>query len=178
MKRLIAVFICLCLCVSLSSCQRKTSGSSVDDSYLEGIEQGREDFFLELWQASYNPNTKKCGERWETDDFSLLITTKRKTEVAYDENAPYIEVDFALDRGTIENYYEGNEILFCIYSYGKDGWSRIWDSYLYYDYFLIMDGLDGNKGNADVRIYEGTKRLAVLIVINGTIYAASYSVEI
>ena len=174
MKRLFAVFLCLSLCACLSSCQRETSSSSVNESYLEGIDQGREDFFFDLWQASYSVNAKKCGDLWETDDFSLMITTKRKTEVSYAENAPYIEVDFTLNGGTIQSYYDGNEILFCVYSDGKDGWSRIWDSYYYYDYFLMSDGLNGNRGNADVRIYEGTKRLAVLIVINGSVYTASY----
>ena len=180
MKKLFSVVLCLCICICLSACQREPSSSSVNDSYIEGVDQGKEDFFLDLWQASYNLNTKKCGDLWETDDFSLMITTKRKTEVYYDENAPYIELDFTLNEGTIENYYEGNEILFCIYSQGKDGWSRIWDSNIYYDYFLMQgdDGIIGRSGNADVRIYEGTNRLAVLIVINGSVYAASYSVDI
>ena len=180
LNKSIAIMLCLSLCVGLSACRREWSDSGSEDSYIEGIDQGRKDFFLDLWQASYNPNAKKCGDLWETDDFSLMITTKRKTEVSYAENDPYIEVDFALNRGTIEQYYEGNEILFCIYSHGEDGWSRIWDSNIYYDYFLMQgdDGIIGRSGNTDVRIYEETNRLAVLIVINGSVYAASYSVDI
>lgn len=178
MRKLLSVVLCLCLCVCLSACQSRQSGSNVDDSFLEGLDQGKEDFFLDLWKAAYNPNTKKCGEQWKTDDFSLMISTKRKTEANSNENAPYIEVVFSLNGGTIERYHEGNEILFCIYSYGKDGWTRVWDSDNYYDYFFLMDGLHGNNGEADVRIQEGTTRLAVLIVINGCVYAASYGMDI
>ena len=179
MKKLLCLMLCLCLCTSLSACQRRQSGSSVDDSYLEGIDQGREDFFLDLWKSAYNLNTKDSGDLWETDDFSLRITAKKGQWYGAgrdaDENTPYLEVDFTLTGGgTIESYYENDEILFCIYSYGDNGWSRVWDSYFFYDYFAIQDGLDGNKGCAEVGIYDGAVRLAVVIVINDRLYAAAY----
>lgn len=180
LDKVIAIMICVCLCLGLSSCQRETSSSMVNDSYLEGIDKGKDDFFFDLWNASYHRTAKQSGDMWETDDFSLMIKTKRKTEVIYEENAPYIEVYFTLKSGTIDSCYEENEMIFCIYSESEDGWTSIWDSDIYYDYFLMQgdDGIIGRSGNTDVRIYEGTNRLAVLIVINGTVYAVSYRVDI
>ena len=177
MKRLFLVVLCLCLCVALSSCKRPQSESSVDDSYLEGIDQGREDFFLEIWK-SYVPDFEESGDLWETDDFSLRITANRGQWYGSDENESYLEVDFTIHgERTIEEYCKYNDIVFCIYSYGDYGWARVWDSYFYYDYFALQDGLDGNKGSAEVGIKEGTSSVAVLIVINGNLYTALIDVD-
>ena len=186
MKLLFKAFtmiLCICLCVSLSSCNKKQNVSSVDDSYLDGLYQGREDFFLDLLKAAYNPpSAASIGELWETDDFSLKITAKRGLYwgggIDNNEDSPYIEIDFDLNGGTLEGYYELGEILFSIYSYGRYGWTCIWDSDYYYDYFLLNDSLDVDRGKADVGIYEGTVLIAVLIVVNDNIYTACYDVDI
>lgn len=181
MKKTFLVILCLCICLSLSACQKRKSGSSVDDSFLEGVDKGREYFFMELWEAAYNPNTKDSGELWETDQFSLRITATEKMDMLFDEIMPYIEVDFALNVGTIDSFWEQKEILFSIYSYNFDGYTKVWDSDEYYWYFLSThenDTMVGNKGSAEIRIPEDAIRLAVILVINGNLYAASYGVDI
>ena len=175
----IAIVLCLCLCTSLSACRSETSGSSVDDSYLEGMEQAKEDFFLALWKAAYDLKAFDCGELWETDDFSLRITTLRKTEVSYDENAPYIEIDFTINESTIERQWKSGNLRFYIYSVSNNGMDEVGNANYWFDYFDLGGSLQGNSGKTDVmRIYEETEFLRVLIVINDRIYATSYSVQI
>lgn len=183
LSRIFSVILCLIVCVSLSACQTRKSGSMVNDSYHEGIDQGELNSFLALWDSSYNGNVRSCGNYWNTDDFSLVITTKRGSKVDANivgsESDPYIEVDLSLHEGTIEQYWKNNKMLFYIYSFGNEGWSKVWGSDDYYWYFYVQgDDIVGNKEYAETRIYEGTDLLAVIIVIDGCTYTASYSVNI
>ena len=188
MKRLakaISVVICISLCVILSSCHSQYSGSnddsySVDDSYIDGVERGRKDFFLDLWNASYDFNIKECGEVWETDSFSLTIKQKLGSRIDAghegNENKPYLEIDFTLHNGTIDKYWEEEKLMFAIYAYTSDGVFKVWDSDLYYMYFTMQtdDGKIGNNGFAETAIYGEVEELAVIIVIDGCIYTASF----
>lgn len=183
MRKLFSVFLCLCILVSLSACQQQQSGSMGDYSYLEGIDQGELNSFIALWDSHYNGNVRSCGKPWQTDDFSLVITTKRGSRVDANivgsESDPYIEVNFSLHEGTIEKYWKNNKMLFYIYSFSKDGWSKVWGSDDYYWYFYVQgDDIVGSKENAETRIYKGTNKLAVIIVIDGCTYTALYSVNI
>lgn len=181
-KTAFAFVLCACLCLCLSSCQNKRSSSRSDD-YLAGVDQGEIDSFIDLWDSNYNGNVRTCGNIWETDSFSLVITAKRgsmvDSNVVGNEKEPYIEIDFSLHEGTIEEHWKDNNILFYIYSYDKEGYTKIWSSDDYYWYFYLQgDDVVGSKESAETKIYEGTERLDVLIVINGSVYAASYSVDI
>lgn len=180
MKRLCSVILCLCLCACLSSCQKQQSSSGVSDSFLEGIEQGREDFFMDLWDASYNRNTLKCGDLWRTVDFSLLITAKRGISPLLEnsEVAPYLEVDFTLNYPSIEECWKDGNLIFSIYSASDEGISRVWDSDYYFDYFYLIGNLNDNEGYTEVRINEGTQILRVIIVIDGCLYTARYYVDV
>lgn len=183
MRKLFSVILCLCLCVVLPACQNQQSGSKVDDSYLKGIEQGELSTFMDLWNAYYNGNARSCGNPWQTDDFSLVITAKRGStidaNVIGSENEPYLEVQFSLNQGTIEKYWENNNLLFYIYAYDKDGWTKVWSSDDYYWYFYLQgDDIVGSKENAETRIYEGTEQVAVIIMIDSRTYSALYSVNI
>lgn len=178
-----AFILCACLCMGLSSCQKQQSSSKGNESYLEGIDQGKLDSFIDLWDSHYNGNVRSCGSVWETDYFSLVVNTKRGSRVDANvsgiEKEPYIEVDFSLLEGTIESHWKNNNMLFYIYSYGNGEWAKIWGSDDYYWYFYLQgDDIVGSKENAETRIFEETEQLAVLIVINGSVYTASYSVDI
>ena len=185
MKKLIVFFVALFLCIGLSSCQKQQSSSGVSDSFLEGIEQGREDFFMDLWNASYkrnalNRNTLNCGELWSTDDFSLLITAKRGISPLLEnsEAVPYLEVDFTLNYPSIEECWKEGNLIFSIYSASDEGTSRVWDSDYYFDYFYLIGNLNDNEGYTEVKINEGTQILRVVIVIDGRIYTARYYVDV
>lgn len=177
--RILSIVLCLCLCVSMASCKGESSSSSADDSYLEGLAKGKEDLFMRLWNSAYDLNAMDCGEMWKTDDFSLILTPIRKTEVSYEENAPYIEIDFILNESTIERQWKSGNLQFYIYSVSDDGMTEVGNSEYFYDYFEMGGTLDGNKGHLDVlRIYEETDFLRVVIVMGSHVYAASFSVDI
>ena len=101
MKRCISAIVAIVLCVALSSCS-SNQGTSSDDSYLEGIDRGKKDMFIDLWTASSNVSVLHFGDTWDTEHFTLEINGKRKTDVSYYENAPYIEFDLTLKEMTIE----------------------------------------------------------------------------
>lgn len=176
MKSFISVIIAIVLCVSMSSCSSNQVVSS-DDSYLEGIEQGKQDIFIDLWMASSNVSILSFGDIWETDHFSLEIQGKRKTEVAYEQNAPYIEFNLTLNGITIEECAKRDKMLFNIYSITDGKWNMVLGYDDYYAYTALQH-LDGNNGIGDVGIYENTEFLVVIIVIDSCIYTARYYVEI
>ena len=179
---IIAVIFCLSLylCVSISSCQRETSSSSVDDSYLEGLAQGKEDFFLTLWKSATDLKGRKFGELWKTDDFSIMIAAKRKTEVQSNPNAPYLEIDFTLKRGDLELRWKTGSLRFYMYSVTENAKRReVVNSDWFYDYFDIGGTVDGNKAYTDIiPIDEDANVLLVVIVVDDRIYATSYDVDI
>lgn len=182
LTKAIAFMLCLSLCISLSACRRETSGSSVDESYLEGLAQGKEDFFMDVWKAAYNLNSKDSGELWETDDFSIVITTIRKTETQLEPNAPHVAIDFTINEGTIERYWKSGNLRFYIYSVCSvcdNGMTEVGNSDWFFDYFELEGTIDGNKCNIDIlSIHEDTEYLRVVVVVDDRIYAASYNVDI
>lgn len=180
LTKAIAIMLCLCLCTSLSACRSETSSSSVDDSYLEGMEQAKEDFFLTIWKSAYDLKGKAVGELWDTDDFSMMITTKRKTETQLEPNAPYIEIDFTIKEGTIERQWKSGNLHLYIYEVDENSKrTEVGNSDWFFDYFDLEGTIDGNKCNTDIlRIYEDTNVLLVVVVVDDHIYATSYDVDI
>lgn len=182
--KILLIVLFLCLCIGLSFCQKPQNSSGSNDSYLEGIEQGELNAFMDLWDSHYDSKVRSCGKLWKTDDFSLTITAKRGSRVDANiegsENNPYLEVDFTLHGGTIDEYRNKNKILFYIYSFHKGVWTKVWNSDDYYWYFYLQSDDDkvGSKGNAETRIPEETEQIAVIVVIDGCTYATSYYVNI
>ena len=186
MKKLFLVVLCFCLCISLPACKaQKNRLGAYDDAFQEGVAYAREDFFMDLWNASYNRspanrNTLNCGELWKTDDFSLLITAKRGLSPLLEnsEAFPYLEVKLKLNHPSIEECWENGNLIFDIYSASEEGTSTVWVSDYYFDYFSLVGELNDNKGYTEVEIDEGTQILRVLIVTDGCIYTARYFVDI
>lgn len=178
MKKLLSfiLIITMFICVALSSCA-SNQGNTGYDSYLEGIERGKQDMFIDLWMASSDVAILHFGDTWETEHFTLEIKGKRKTEVQYDTNAPYIEFNLTLHGITIEECAMRDKMFFNIYSVTDGNWNMVLGYDDYYTYTALQH-LDGNNGNGDVRIYEDADFLVVIIVIDSSIYTARYYVEI
>ena len=176
MKRCISTIVAIVLCVALSSCS-SNQGISSDDSYLEGIERGKKDMFIDLWMASSDVAILYFGDTWETEHFTLEINGKRKTEVSYNQNAPYIEFDLTLNGITIEECAGRDKMLFNIYSISDGDWNMVLGYDDYYTYTALQH-LDGNNGVADIRISEDAEFLVAIIVIDSCIYTARFYVEI
>lgn len=180
MRKLFSAVLCLCLCVCLVSCATTENYTGASDDYDEGLAQGKEDFFLTLWKSAYDMNGRKFGELWETDDFSIMIAAKRKTEVQSDLNAPYIEIDFTLKRGELELQWKTGSLRFYMYSVTESAKRReVGNSDWFYDYFDIGGTIDGNKAYTDILpIDEDANVLLVVIVVDDHIYSTSYDVNI
>lgn len=171
------VILIVIVCLFFSSCNRSLNASVADDSYLYGIEQGKQDMFIDLWMASTDISVLHFGDKWETEHFTIEINGKRKTEVSYYENAPYIELDLTLNDITIEECARRDEMLFNIYSIADGDWNMILGYDDYYTYTALQH-LEGNNGVADVKINEEAEFLVAIIVIDSCIYTARYYVEI
>lgn len=182
MKKFISVVLCLFFCVCLVSCDSKKNYAATNESYDKGLAQGKEDFFMTIWNAAYDLNSKDCGELWETDDFSIKVTTIRKTEIQSEPNARYLEIDFTLNEGTIERYWKSGNLRFYIYSVCSvcdNGMTEVGTSDWFIDYFDLGGSLNGNKGYTDIiGIHEDTESLKIVIVVDDRIYATSYDVDI
>ena len=177
MKKGILLILFVAVCLVLTSCVQSQGASVSDDAYLEGIEQGKEEMFIDLWMASSDIAILNFGDTWETDHFTLEIKSKRKTEVSYRENAPYIEFDLTLNGITIEECASRDIMLFNIYSITEGNWDMVLGYDDYYSYTALQH-IDGNNGRADVGISEDAEFLVVIIVIDSHIYTARYYVEL
>lgn len=180
MKKLFSVILCLSICVCLSSCATRGNYTGTNQSYDEGLAQGKEDFFMTIWKSAYDSNGREFGELWETDDFSIMIETKRKTEIQSNPNAPYLEIDFTLKQGDLELRWKTGSLRFYIYSVTENAKRKeVGNSDCFYDYFDLGGTVNGNKASTDILpIDEDANVLLVVIVVDDRIYATSYDVDI
>ena len=181
MKKLIALILCFCLCISLSACQEEAD-SAIDDAYLEGVEQGEVNSFIALWNTHYTGNIQTLGQTWQTNKFTLDIFTKTGSRIdagVYgSEDDTYLDITFTVSDNTIDEYWKSEKLIFYIYTYRNNGWHKNWGADDYYTYFLLQQDEDtvGSKGIAETTIYDGTEQIAVLLIVDGKTYTALYSI--
>lgn len=177
-----ALFLICVLAINCSACVVEDYDTGYRDGYdygwTDGIDFGQREVFENLWGAANINSFLQNGERWETDHFSLVLTHGvRKTTIksSSNETEPYVEFELTLKGETITNCYNNKKILFNIYSHNDYNWTPVLYDDIYYDYALLNQfPLNENSCSASVGLYDDTKRLGIIIVIDGSIYKATY----
>lgn len=166
MKRIIVFLsaIVLSFCV-LSSCSANQKDSLDSDAYLDGLEQGYKDVFLNLWWAAGPINIVKTDVSWETEHFSLYVST--------DETAEGKSVHFELTTHshTISECFDEQEMLFNVFSYSNGQYDALLTGDLFYMY-AQLEYVSENTAHATVRLNDSTDQVALLIAVDGLIYKA------
>lgn len=179
MKFLKPMLAIILSCILLCGCEAKND-TEYDEAWIEGIEFGQREVFENLWHSATLDDILCYGDTWETEHFSLKLTNGvRKTTVisAYSETEPYIEFDLTLKDKTITDCNNNMEMLFNIYSHNGKSWSPVLRQDDYFSYALLYE-LNENSCSAEVRIYEDTEALGIIIVIDGYIYKADYELYV
>ena len=169
MKRYTVVLALLALCICLSSCSKSQDIALVDDSFLDGLEQGYEDVFLNLWSATSGITVIEQGKEWETDHFSLLITS------GTDGDRGSIHFELTTYDLTTAECFDDQRMLINVFSYDEGEFEGILTDDLFYMY-ASLEELGEHTAHATVGIYDTTERIAVLIAVDGRIYKAAYYV--
>ena len=167
MKLLKNVFVFALCILLLASCANVED--EVSETWLEGIEQGRQDMFLELWQAADLLNILNCNEAWETDYFSLIFSHNTT------EEGVFLTFDLTLNNLSIQKCFEEKKMFFNIYSNSIS--NRNWDMVLGYDYYFdyaLLGHLDGHNGKGTIGLCDTPDSLAIIIVIDGCLFTATY----
>lgn len=169
MKRCISAIVAIVLCIVLSSCS-SSQGSSSDNSYLEGLDQGYEDVFLNLWYAAApGVNILASGESWKTEHFTLSITSGE------DEWGSNIHIEMETHDLTMSECFDAQKMLFNVFSYDDGQWDGLLTDDLFYMY-ATLEEVTENTAKATVEIYDTTKQIAILVAIDGCIYKASFPI--
>lgn len=183
MKRILVIALCVVLIFSLSSCDKTNNESDIDDSYLEGLERGERNMFLNLWQASSYTKALSYGDTWETEDFSLTFTDYIASNTTkYDSSDHlFLKCALTLKNFTIDEGLENKNIYLGMYSYSSPGeWELIVADYDHYYMYAIVED-DYNFGsytsNTSFQLYDNQQYVAAMIVVNGNIYKAVYELN-
>lgn len=182
MKRLLSALLCAILFFGLSSCGKDSGGSGIDDAYLEGLEQGEENIFLSLFNASSPQKILSYADVWETENFSLSFTDyMAPSTVSYGPSEIHtLKCELTLKDFTIDEAIEEEAIYLGIYSRTWNGkWSEVASNYEYYFMFIdnLTDSLGSHTGIATFGLYDNPRYVVTIIVIDGILYHASYHIN-
>lgn len=167
MKRFILILSLLALCIGLAACSKSQTTPEIDDSFIDGIEQGHEDVFLNLWSATSGITVIEQDKVWETDHFSMLITS------GADGDRKSIHIELTSYDLTMEECFDDQQMLINVFSYDEGDFEGILTDDLFYMY-ASLEELGDHTAHATVGIYDTTERVAVLIAVDGHIYKAVY----
>jgi hypothetical protein len=169
MKKFISALVAIALCVILLSCS-SSQGTSIDDSYQEGLDQGYEDVFLNLWYASApGVNILVSGESWKTEHFTLSITSGE------DEWGSNIHIEMETHGLTMSECFDEQKMLFNVFSYTDGQWDGLLTDDLFYMY-ATLEEVTENTAKATVGIYDTTEQIAILVAVDGCIYKAVFPI--
>ena len=172
MKKILALILLLSL-LSIFACGRSSESELEDllyDKYIDGMVEGEYQTYDEIFSVLYssvpNKTILKLNQTNTQNQFSIKIIKK-------DED--YITCSLYLNRYTVESLLNDKNVYFAIYGMEEfDG-----------DYYpssicmnvrqlvrnSVIDDWSSHTVSADFLVYSSYKFLALLIVINGNIYA-------
>lgn len=169
---IVALFVILIFC--LSSCDNKNE-NTIDDSYLDGLEDGKKNIFVDLFKTSSYKEYLTYDEAWETDYFTLSFTDFEASDNLF-LNCKLTLKEFSIDEGA-----ENERIYLGIYSYANSGdWRKIvsdFDEY-YMSAVLEDDYTFGTyTSRASFELYDGKAYVVTIIAIHGELYTAIYMLD-
>lgn len=166
MKKPIIFSIVLCLCFSLSACSNQQAGTKVDDSYLEGVDNGHYEVFEDLWSTSSSTKYLSWGETWETSHFALTVKN-----VVYEGN-PSVKFTLQSNGLSMEQCFEDSRMTFYAFA-ESDEYRKLFVGDDFY-WYAVIQGLSEYSGQAITQIYDDEEAVLIVIVVEGKVYKAKY----
>lgn len=166
MKNLIVFLVALLLFLSVSACSNQQTGTKVDDSYLEGIDNGHYEVFEDLWNASPSTKYLSWGETWETSHFSLTVKN-----TIYEGN-PSAEFTLQSNGLSMEQCFEDSRMTFYAFA-ESDEYRELFAGDDFY-WYAVIQGLSEYSGQAITQIYDDEDAVLIVIVVDGKVYKAEY----
>ena len=170
MKKCIATLVIVVLCISLSSCKPTQDFSNCEDSYLDGLNRGYEDAFLNLWYAAApGVNVIHPSKPWETEHFSITIISGEN------EWGRNINIELLTHNLSISDCFEEQKMLFNVFSYDGNQFEGLLTDDLFYMY-ATLEEVTENAAKATVGIRDTTELIAILVAVDGCIYKATFPI--
>lgn len=180
MRKILIITMCVLLLLGLCSCQ-KNEDRKAEDAYLEGVDQGEENIFSSLVNASNFDAILNYNELWETEDFSISFTdlqVEANYTAAYDEYDHMLRCRLSLNDCSLDEAYEEKNLYIGLYSRTADGkWSELASDYESYYTSAILDDnytWGDNSAEAEFQLYDSPKYVVAIVVIDGELYKISY----
>ena len=169
--KILQLFLVFTVCLSLlTACAEESTHSAYKDEYSDGLIDGHRDVFLDLWTASSLNEILFSEELWETDDFTISFSNKKTSD------SMFLTFDLTLKNFTITECFEESKMFFNIYSVNDSQWDMVLGYDNYFDYALF-EHLEDRNGKGSIGISDDAERLAIIIVIDGSIYKATYEIS-
>lgn len=188
MKRLLSVALCVGLVLGLSSCAyRDTECEQCEEEYFDGLSNGQATVFMELYNSVSNKNLLYRDSTWSEQDFSFVISHTQEVcdDFEVTTTKTIVSTSLYLPDSTSYQAFDDQNIYIGIYGLKKGAdktdhvawraWSEICDNFDTYLLYSLSE-VDSNYISCDYfSTYDEISSISVVIVINGKIYAADYS---
>lgn len=177
MKKIITLLFITIILFCFTSCEKeKTYDDGFVDGYVEGLFEGEDYIFSFLFNASSSQKIPlSYGDIWETKDFSLTFTDYKN------EDDWFLDCQLTLYDFTLDEADKKDNIYIGIYSStGNLVWNRIVPDYDHYYMYAVLDEnytMGNNTSKATFCLKDGQRYVAAIIVVNGNIYNAVYSLK-
>ena len=188
MKRLLNIALCVILIFSLSSCVDWDAGcEECEEEYFNGLSDGHAMVFMELYNSVPTKKLLYQDSTWIEKDFSFVISHTQEIcddfEVVTTETI--VSTSLYLPNSTLYQAFNEKNIYIGIYGLRKGAdktdtiawrtWAEICDDFDTYLLYSLSE-VDSNYIACDYfSTYDEISSISVVIVINGKIYAADYS---
>lgn len=188
MKRVLVIVLCVVLVFSLFSCaDGDTECEECEEEYLNGMSNGQAMVFVELYNSVPNKKLLYRNSTWSEKDFSFVISHTQEVyddfEVATKETT--VSTLLYLPNSTLYQALDEKNIYIGIYGLKKGAdktatiawrsWVELCEDFDTYALYSMSEG-DSNYLACDCfSTYDEINSISVVIVINGKIYAADYS---
>ena len=168
MKKLCSLLLALALLFSCTGCADNEDYYEKEEKE-EAIKLKHEEAnFWDIWETSGSIEILTCGEIWETEDFSLQMST--------DSEMDTIQFDLLTKNATFKECYEDGDFHIEVFIAGDTQKMLFYDKMFFLDALMNFDGesvdeeLEGNYHTADESFFSEDDPIAVLIITEGTVY--------
>lgn len=188
MKRVLVIVLCVVLVFSLFSCaDRDTECEECEEEYLNGMSNGQATVFMELYNSVPQKKLLYPNLTWTEKDFSFVISHTQEIHDDFEivETETIVSTSLYLPDSTLYQALDEKNIYIGIYGLKKGAdktdniawrsWAELCEDFDTYALYSMSEG-DSNHLACDCfSTYDEISSISVVIVINGKIYAADYS---
>ena len=172
-NKLSLLVLCIVILLTSSSCEANKSEDNFDIevAYERGIEDGKYQSFLNLFDAAFTADTEvvlAANEIWKTKYFDLELS-----DLKIDNNY-YLYYNITLKGETIDDCCRRGGLFFSVYCIEDESWVKVLQGR---DYHFYADYIQENTARGTARIdNDFPSLLPVIIIYEGHLFCAMYNV--